>query len=106
MTSSVLNGDIMTQKEIFWTIGENLYFSYYPIISYQWINFYRVERMDIGKISLTRWCQWDIQMQPIPLNTMLFIVWYDVPCYDSYYDLGSYVESYVEQHPIPSKRYV
>ena len=45
-------------------------------------------------------------MQPIPLNTMLFIVWYDVPCYDSYYDLGSYVESYVEQHPIPSKRYV
>ena len=49
----VLNGDIMARKGIFWTIWEHLYFVYYPIISYQWINFYRVERMDIGKISLT-----------------------------------------------------
>ena len=53
MTSSVLIGDIMVQNEIFWTIGEHLYFVYYPIISYQWINVYRVEIMDIGKISLT-----------------------------------------------------
>ena len=40
----------MVRKGIFWTIEEHLYFVYYPIISYQWIN---VERMDIGKISLT-----------------------------------------------------
>ena len=32
MTSSILNGDIMVQKEIFWTIGEHSYFIYYPII--------------------------------------------------------------------------
>ena len=33
MTSSVLNGDIMVQKGVFWTIGEHLYFVYDPIIS-------------------------------------------------------------------------
>ena len=30
----------MVQKGIFWTIGEHLYFVYYPIISYQWIKVY------------------------------------------------------------------
>ena len=34
-------------------IGEHLYFVYYPIIFYQWIKIYTVERMDIGKIPLT-----------------------------------------------------
>ena len=43
----------MVLKGIFWTIGEHLYFIYYPIISYQWIKVYRVEIMGIGKISLT-----------------------------------------------------
>ena len=43
----------MVQIGVFWTIGEHLYFVYYPIISYQWITVYRVEIMDIGKISLT-----------------------------------------------------
>ena len=38
----VLNG-------IFWTIGEKSYFVYYPIISYQRINFYRVETMYMGR---------------------------------------------------------
>ena len=54
MASSVLFGDVMVQNGIFWTIGERLYFVYYPIISYQWINVYRFERMDIGNMSLTR----------------------------------------------------
>ena len=53
MTSSVLNGYIMARKGIFGSIGEHLHLVYYPIISYQWINVYRVERMDICKISLT-----------------------------------------------------
>ena len=53
MTSSVLIGDVMVQNGIFWTIGEHLYFVYYPIISYQWIKVYRFERIDIGKIPLT-----------------------------------------------------
>ena len=43
----------MVQNGIFWTIGKHLYFVYDPIISYQWINFYRVDIMDIGNISLT-----------------------------------------------------
>ena len=55
MTYSVLNEDIMVQKGIFGTIGEHLYFVCYPIISHQWIKVYRVEIMDIGKISLTHW---------------------------------------------------
>ena len=42
MTSSVLNGDIMLQKGIFWTIGEQFYFVYYTIIS-----FYMAETMDM-----------------------------------------------------------
>ena len=50
----------MVRKGIFWTIGEHLYIFYYHIISYQRIKFYRVGIMDIGKISLTRWCQWNI----------------------------------------------
>ena len=49
----VLFGDVMVHNGIFWNIGENLYFVYYPIIYYQQIKVYRVERMDIGKISLT-----------------------------------------------------
>ena len=47
MTYSVLNGDIMVRKGIFWTIGEHMYF-YFPIISYQRIKIYRVEITDIG----------------------------------------------------------
>ena len=53
ITSSVLVGYIMVQNGIFWTIGEHLYIFNYPIISYEWINVYRFERMDIGKISMT-----------------------------------------------------
>ena len=52
MTSSVIIGDVMVRKGVFWTIGEYLYFVYYPIISYQWINVYMVEIMYIGKKSL------------------------------------------------------
>ena len=48
MISSVLNGDIMVQKGSFGTIGEHLYFVYYPIIFYQGINVYRVETTDMG----------------------------------------------------------
>ena len=44
MTSSILNGDTMARNRIFWTIGEQLYIFYYPIISYQKIKVYRVEK--------------------------------------------------------------
>ena len=38
----------MVRNEIFWTIGEQSYFVYYLIISYQKIKFYRVKTMDMG----------------------------------------------------------
>ena len=38
----------MVQNGIFWTIGEQSGFVYYPIISYQNIKVYRVETMDMG----------------------------------------------------------
>ena len=50
--SSVLFRGFIFRKGIFWAIGEHLYFVYYPIISYQWIKVFRVERIDIGKISM------------------------------------------------------
>ena len=63
MISPVLNGDIMVRKGIFSTIGEQLYFVYYLIISYQRIKVYRFDRMDIGNISLNHWRQRNTQMQ-------------------------------------------
>ena len=44
--------DISALHVRIWTIGGNSYFVYYYIISYQRIKVYRVEIMDIGKISL------------------------------------------------------
>ena len=38
----------MVQNRIFWTIEEQLYIIYYPIISYIKIKVYRVETMDMG----------------------------------------------------------
>ena len=61
----------MVRNRIFWTIGEHLYFVYYPIISYQRIKVYRVETTDmgsyhwnngvIGMVLLEQWCQWKMQ---------------------------------------------
>ena len=42
ITSSVLFGDVMVRNGIFWTIGEQSYIVYDPIISYQKIKVYRV----------------------------------------------------------------
>ena len=60
----VLNG-------IFWTIWEQTYLVYYPIISYRKIKVYRVETIDMGRshwnngvsgtILLEQWCQWKMQ---------------------------------------------
>ena len=38
----------MVRNGIFWTIGEQSYIVYYPIISYQRIRVYRVEKVDMG----------------------------------------------------------
>ena len=39
----------MVRNRIFWIIGEQSYFVYYPIISYQRIDVYRFETMDMGR---------------------------------------------------------
>ena len=39
----------MVRNEIFWTIEEQSYFVYYPIIYYLRINLYRVETMYMGR---------------------------------------------------------
>ena len=39
----------MVRNGIFWTIGEQYYIVYYPIISYLKIKFYRVETIDMGR---------------------------------------------------------
>ena len=38
----------MVRNGIFWTIGEQLYIVYYPIISYRKIKVYRVETIEMG----------------------------------------------------------
>ena len=38
----------MVRNGIFWTIGEQSYIFYYPIISYRKIKVYRVETMYMG----------------------------------------------------------
>ena len=62
----------MVQNGIVWTIGEQTYFVYYPIISYQKIKVYRVETMDMGRshwnngvsgtILMEQWFQWKMQL--------------------------------------------
>ena len=59
----------MVRNGIFWTILEQTYFVYYPIISYRKIKVYNVETMDMGKshwnngvsgmILMEQWCQWN-----------------------------------------------
>ena len=39
----------MVRNEIFWTIGEQYYIVYYPIIYYRKIKVYRAETMDMGR---------------------------------------------------------
>ena len=61
----------MVRNGIFWTIGEQTYFVYYPIISYRKIKVYRVETKYMGRahwnngvsvtIMLEQWCQWKMQ---------------------------------------------
>ena len=48
MESSALNREIMVQKGIFWSTGENNTLFYYPIINYQKIEIYKVETTDMG----------------------------------------------------------
>ena len=83
----------MVQNRIFWTIGEQSYIFYYPIISYRRIKFYRVKAMDMGR---SHWNNSVIGKFLISVSTTVLIVKDKILWWDSYYELRSYVESYVE----------
>ena len=61
----------MVQNGIFWTIGEQSYFVYYPVISYQRIKVYRVETMDMG---IPHWNNGVSGNNLISISTMVLIV--------------------------------
>ena len=69
--SPVLNGDVMVRNRIFWTIGKQSYFVYYPIIYYQNIKVYRVETMDMGRYHWNNGVSGTIL---ISISTMVLIV--------------------------------
>ena len=61
----------MFRNGIFWTIGEQLYIAYYPIISYREIKVYRVETMDMGR---SQWNNGVIETNLISISNMVLIV--------------------------------
>ena len=61
----------MVQNGIFWTIGEQKYLVYYPIIYYQNIKVYRVKTMDMG---ISHWNNGVSWMGLISIITMMLIV--------------------------------
>ena len=83
----------MVRNGIFWTIGEQSYFFYYPIISYRKIKVYRFETMDMGR---SHWNNGFSGTDIMPISNMVLIVRDKILWYDSYYDLRLYVESYIE----------
>ena len=61
----------MVQNGIFWTMGEQLYIVYYPIIPYQKIKVYRVETMYMGR---SHWNNGVVGTFLISISTALLIV--------------------------------
>ena len=61
----------MVKKRIFWTIWEQTYLVYYPIISDLTIKVYRVETMDMG---ISNWNNGVIGTFLISISTTLIIV--------------------------------
>ena len=61
----------MVQNRVFWTIGEQLYIVYYPIIYYQKIKVYRFEAMDMGR---SQWKNGVSGTNLLSISTMVLIV--------------------------------
>ena len=66
----------MVQNRIFWTIGEQSYIVYYPIMSYRKIKVYRVETMDMGR---SQWKKGVIGTFLISISTTVLIVRDKIP---------------------------
>ena len=56
----------MLQMGFFGLLGNTHILVYYPITSSQNIEVYKFDTMDMGKITLAHWCQWNMQMQTYP----------------------------------------
>ena len=65
----------MVRNGIFWTIGEQSYYIYYPIISYRRIKVNRVETMDMG---ISHWNNGITGKALISISTMVLIVRYKI----------------------------
>ena len=61
----------MVRNGIFWTIGEQLYFVYYPIIYYLKIKIYSVETMDMER---SHWNNGFVGTFLISISTIVLIV--------------------------------
>ena len=66
----------MVQNGVFWTIGEQTYFVYFPIISYQRIKVYMVETMDMGR---SHWNNGVIGTFLVCISTTVLIVRDKIP---------------------------
>ena len=55
----------MVQNGIFWTIGEQSYFVYYPIISYRKIKVYSLETMYMGISHWNNGVSGTIPLEPL-----------------------------------------
>ena len=66
----------MVRNGIFWTIGEQSYIVYYPIIYYRKIKVYRVETMDMGR---SYWNNGVTGTFLISISTTLIIVQDKIP---------------------------
>ena len=66
----------MVRNQIFWTIGEQSYIVYYPIISYRKINVYRVETIDM---EISHWNNGVIGTFLISISTTVLIVRDKIP---------------------------
>ena len=86
----------MVQNGIFWTIEEQTYLVYYPIIYYRKIKVYRVETMDMGRYH---WNNSVSGTDIISISTVVLIVQDKMLWYDYYYYLCSYMESYLDLLP-------
>ena len=65
----------MVQNRVFWTIGEQSYFVYYPIISYRRINVYTVKILDMGRSHMNNGVSGVVL---ISISTMVLIVRYKI----------------------------
>ena len=67
---------LWSENGIFWTIGEQYYIVYYPIIYYQKIKVYRVETIDMG---ISQWKKGVVGTFLISISTTVLIIRDKIP---------------------------